>query len=169
FVVRLIDADQQSAYMDEGTYVLTGRMLVEQHAVYADVLNWAYGSYLWPLLAGFADRAGGLLMLRGLTALCGVLMTLATALAAYRLAPTTVRGRRRQAVALLAGAIMAVAPTAIAIGRFATYDGLAAAAFMLGISLLLPTEAPGRRLTLLGAAALLFVAFLAKYLVEIGR
>jgi hypothetical protein len=32
--VRLAGADQQSAYMDEGTNVLTGRMLIEQHAVY---------------------------------------------------------------------------------------------------------------------------------------
>ena len=55
--LRLAGADQQSAYMDEGTNVLTGRMLIEQHAVYAEVLNWAYGSYLWPLVAGARRRA----------------------------------------------------------------------------------------------------------------
>src|SRR5918911_435669 len=57
--LRLDGLEQQSAYMDEGTYVLTGRMLLEQHAVYAEALSWAYGSYLWPLLAGVADELRG--------------------------------------------------------------------------------------------------------------
>ena len=165
--VRLAMADQQSAYMDEGTNVLTGRLLVERHAVYAEILNWAYGSYLWPLVAGLADTWGGLRMVRAVTAVCGLLMVLATALAAARLAPAAVPGTRRWGVALLGGAIMAVAPTAVGVARFGTYDALAGAGFMLGTSLLLPLGAAHRRRTLLAAAALLFVAFLAKYLVAI--
>ncbi len=61
---------------------------------------------------------------------------------------------------------MAIAPTAIAVGRFGTYDALAGAAFMGGVSLIVPV-ARRRPTTLLTAALLLFVAFLAKYLVAI--
>lgn len=165
--LRLAGADQQSAYMDEGTNVLTGRMLIEQHAVYAEILNWAYGSYLWPLVAGLADAVGGLRMVRGVTAVCGVAMVLATAWAAAQLAPNATPRHRRNGVALLAGGMMAVAPTAIGVGRFGTYDALAGAAFMLGVTLLISTSRPSSPFRLLFAAALLFVAFLAKYLVAI--
>jgi hypothetical protein len=165
FAIRVAAAGQQSAYMDEGTNVITGRMLVEQHAVYAEVLNWAYGSYLWPLIAGVADEIGGLQLVRGVTAACGALMVLATALLAARLAPPSMSRERRWTVALLAGGAMAIAPTAIAVGRFGTYDALAGAGFMLGVALLSAREIP--RTHMLVAAALLFVAFLAKYLVAI--
>jgi hypothetical protein len=168
--IRLVGANEQSAYMDEGTNVLTGRMLIEQHSIYAEVLNWAYGSYLWPLVAGLADEVGGLGMVRGVTAICGVLMVFATTLTAARLAPCRLSQERRWGVALLAGGIMAVAPTAVAVGRFGTYDALAGAGFMLGVALLLPADgedAPIAAWQLLLAAALLFVAFLSKYLVAI--
>jgi hypothetical protein len=168
--VRLVGADQQSAYMDEGTNVLTGRMLIEQHSIYAEVLNWAYGSYLWPLVAGLADEVGGLRMVRGVTALCGLVMVVATVVSALRLAPRQLSQERRRGVALLAGGIIAIAPTAIAVGRFGTYDALAGAAFMLGVALLLPSDgedAPIPAWLLLAAATLLFVAFLSKYLVAI--
>ena len=62
---------------------------------------------------------------------------------------------------------MSVAPTAIALGRFGTYDALAGAAFMLGVMLLMPDGERVPRGHLLVAAALLFTAFLAKYLVAI--
>ncbi len=167
--LRLAGADQQSAYMDEGTNVLTGRMLIEQHAVYAEVLNWAYGSYLWPLVAGVADELGGLSMVRGVTAACGVVMVIATALAAFRLASGRLARERRLAVALIAGGVMAVAPTAIGVGRFGTYDALAGAGFMLGATLLIPADdqRPVPAVHLLAAAVLLFVAFLSKYVVAI--
>ena len=165
--LRLAAADQQSAYMDEGTNVLTGRILIEQHAIYAEILNWSYGSLLWPLLAGVADELGGLRIVRGLTAVCGVLMVLATAAVAAQLVPETATRARRRVVALVAGGIMAVAPTAIGVGRFGTYDALAGAAFMLGLTLLVPAQKPIAPLRLLLASALLFVAFLAKYLVAI--
>src|SRR6202011_3683718 len=57
--------------------------------------------------------------------------------------------------------------TAVGVGRFGTYDGFSGAAFMLGIALLVPADKARSPLRLLLAAALLFVAFLAKYLVAI--
>src|SRR4051812_50005772 len=110
--IRLAGADRQSAYMDEGTNVLTGRMLIEQHAIYAEILNWAYGSYLWPLVAGVADEWGGLRLVRGVTALGGGAMVLATPLAAYRLAPHQLSPGRPRAGAMVAGWILAGGPPA---------------------------------------------------------
>lgn len=72
-VLRTVLADRPSAYMDEATFILTGRFLIERGAVYADALDWTYGSYLWPLVAAYADLAGGLPLVRfvvPLTAAC---------------------------------------------------------------------------------------------------
>jgi hypothetical protein len=166
--LRLVGIDQQSAFMDEASNILAGRMLIEQHTVYADLLNWAYEWYLWPVLAGFADEFGGLAFVRSVTAMCSVIMVIATSVAAARLAPRDLNQDLRWAVALLAGAIMAVAPTAIGVGRFGTYDALAGATVMLGVTLILgrrESEVP--RWQLLAAAMLLFGAFLSKYLVAV--
>ncbi len=167
FVLRVLLAGGHSAFMDESSYILTGRILFERHEVYAGALEWTFGSYLWPLLAGAADMLAGPRLVRTLTAAFGVVMTLATVATAYQLAPRRIDHARRWAAALLAGLIMAVFPTAIAIGRFGTYDALAGAAFMSGVALLVRARVAGGRAWLLGAAGLLFVGFLAKYLVAL--
>src|SRR5688572_19029107 len=73
--------------MDEATFILTGRFLIEHGAVYADALDWTYGSYLWSLVAAYAAMAGGLALVRLIVAVLGAIMVLATSLAAARLAP----------------------------------------------------------------------------------
>jgi len=163
-MVRVLASDRPSAYMDEATFILTGRFLIERGAVYADALDWTYGSYLWSILAGYADIVGGLGLVRLLVALFGVIMVLATMVAAARLAPAD---PDRWVAALLAGAIMAASPTAIGVGRFGTYDALAGAAFTSGVALLIPGRPRGRWAELLAGAMLLFVAFLAKYIVAV--
>lgn len=167
FTLRALLINRQSAFMDEKTQILIGRYLIEKHTVYADALDWSYGSYLWPLLAGAADMVGGLSLVRLLTALFGALMVLATALTTLNLAPRTASPSQRWTAALLAGLVMALFPTAIALGRFGTYDAFAGAAFMAGIALLVSVRHSGRRTALLGAAGAMFVAFLSKYVVAI--
>lgn len=167
FVLRALLAARQSAYMDEGAMILAGRTLLEKRSSYADVLDWAYGSYLWPLIAGAADMAGGLTLVRLVTALLGAMMTVATALTAAALAPRSLSEPRRWSAALLAGLVMALFPTAVALGRFGSYDSLAGAAFMGGVALLAFHRRNGGRLRLPAAALLLFVAFLAKYMVAV--
>jgi len=167
FTLRALLAGSNSAFMDEGTYALTGRMLIEHHTNYAGYLNWAYGSYLWGLLAGVMDMLGGLLAMRLLTAVLSALMVLATALTTRAIAPPSMSATRRDTAALVAGALMAALPTAIAVGRFATYDPLAGAALMGCIAVLATTWRTGQRRTLVAAAALLFTAFLSKYVVAI--
>lgn len=166
-VLRLLMAGNQSAYIDEAGQILAGRTLIEQGKDYANILSWSYGSYLWPLVAGAADIAGGLVAVRAVTALCGVVMTFATAAAAFRLAPASLSPSRRWSVALLAGLTMAVFPTAIGVGRFGTYDALAGAGFMGGVALYVPLGRNKRPATLLASALLLFVAFLSKYVIAI--
>lgn len=168
FALREMLAAQQSAYMDESTFVLTGRYLLEKNSVYAGALDWTYGSYLWSIIAALTYVVGGLTLLRTLQALLGTLMVAATIIAAVRLAPRRANNKLDWTTALIAGLLMAIFPTAIAVGRFATYDGLSGAAFMGGIALLIPAfKASGRRTELLAAAALVFIAFLAKYVVAI--
>ncbi len=167
FILRALFIEQQSAYMDENTNILIGRYLIERHAVYADALNWSYGSYLWALLAGAADMLGGLTLVRTVTALLGAIMTLATGIAAAALTSAIVGPTRRWIVGGLAALIMAIYPTAIGVGRFASYDALAGAAFMLGIAILLIARQRGNWWLLPLAALGLFIAFLAKYVVAI--
>ncbi len=167
FILRVLFIQQQSAYMDENTNILIGRYLIERHAVYADALNWSYGSYLWALFAGAADMLGGLTLVRTVTALLGAIMTLATGITAVALTPATMSPTRRWIVGGLAALIMAISPTAIGVGRFASYDALAGAAFMLGIAILLIARQRGNWWLLPLAALGLFIAFLAKYVVAI--
>ncbi len=166
FTLRALFLDLQSAFMDEGTYILTGRHLIEGGEVYAYYLYWAYGSYLWPLMAGAADMMGGIGAVRLLTAILGASMVVPTAFLAAHLAPPHLKASRWTA-GLIAGLVMATFPTAIAVGRFGTYDLMAGAAFMGGVALLATLRERSRRWVLLTAAAVLFTAFLSKYIVAL--
>jgi 4-amino-4-deoxy-L-arabinose transferase-like glycosyltransferase len=167
FVLRVLLIGQHSAFMDEGSYILGGRYLIEHGRIYADALEWTYGYYLWPLAAGAADIAGGLVLVRTLTAAFGTVMAIATAFAAMQLAPRDLSPARRWTVGLIAGLIMALAPAAIGIGRLGTYDAPAAAFFMTGVAILAAGLNAGKGRYLLAGAALFFIAFLTKYLVAI--
>ncbi len=167
FLVRAMLVGMQGAYMDEGTYAITGRLLIREHRSYLLVLNWAYGSYLWPLMAGAADMAGGLTAVRLTSSALGAVAVLGTALFAYYLTPPRLTQPQRLSIALIAGAVMALFPTAIGVGRFATYDPPAAAGFMLSVGLLAGVRRTGRKTWLIAAAALIFFAFLSKYVVAI--
>lgn len=167
FVLRVLLMRQQSAFMDEGSYILSGRFLIEHGTVYADALDWTYGFYLWPLIAGAADITGGLFLVRMITAALGAVMAAATVIATVQLAPRTISPTLRWTAGLIGGLIMALAPTAIGIGRLGTYDALAAAAFMSGVAVLAVGLRTGRAPFFFLAAVLVFTGFLAKYLVAL--
>ena len=167
FLMRVLLIGDQSAYMDEGTFILTGRTLIEKHAVFFKALDWTYGSYLWSLVAASADILGGLRLVRIVNASFGAVMGLATAIVTLRLTPVDAPHARPRTVAVVAGSIMALLPTAVGVGRFGTYDAMAGAAFMSSVALLVIYRQTGRWPVLLGAAALIFIGFLAKYVVAI--
>jgi 4-amino-4-deoxy-L-arabinose transferase-like glycosyltransferase len=164
--LRAIQAANQSAYMDEATYIQVGGILLAHRLPSPDLVGRDFGSYLWPILAAAMDRVGGLLAVRLLTAVLGAFMVLGSVLFAYRCTHAITEARRRR-VALIAGFVMAVFPTAIAIGRFGTYDALAGACFMCGVALVVPVRNSRQPLFLPLAAALLFVGFLSKYVLAI--
>jgi hypothetical protein len=167
FAIRAMQAGSQSAYMDEATNIQVGRTLLAGGSPSPDLVGRDYGSYVWPLVSSSVDRLGGLLAVRLVTAGLGAVMVLSTAVFAYRCIPEMAGHRRRWAVALIAGLIMAVFPTAIALGRFGTYDALAGAGFMSAVALVVPVRRRALPPLLLLAAALLFIGFLAKYVLAI--
>jgi hypothetical protein len=166
FILRALFVGEQSAFMDEKSYILIGRYLIEQQRDHFNALEWVYGFYLWPILAGFVDIWGGLTAVRLVTSAFGVVSVLMTALTALWIAPRSLSSSQRWLAALIAGGFMAVFPTAIAVGRLGTYDAMAAAAFMTGIALLVRAQ-NGRSWLLLAGTIAVFVAFLTKYIVAV--
>jgi hypothetical protein len=190
-VLRLWDLSQsqQSAYMDEASYIVTGRLLLEQGKVYANALQWTFGSFLYPVLAGWLDQQGGLILARSLSLVSNLVTVLAViflTLGLFKNVPKSqpqaradfALGSKPVMAALIAGLLVAVLPTAIALSQFATYDALAAglfacggAAFVWGRRQIELAEQTGTKrtvlvLSLFGLAALcLFAAFLTKYVV----
>lgn len=190
--LRLWEFSQLSPYMDESNYIVTGRTLLEQGQVYANALQWTFGSFLYPIMVGWLDAAGGLAAARSLSVIAGLVMVLAVILATvglFKALPGS-RGKARADFALgskpvmaglLAGLLVAVMPTAIALSRFATYDATAAAFFAVGgalfvwarreMALVKLTSAKGLSRTTLVlyalAALALFAAFLTKYVVAL--
>src|SRR5690348_3144183 len=75
WVLRAHNPHYSSAYMDESIYVLYGRMFLSRHfeAPIDQPLHFSFGWYLWPILAAWADRLGGLVGVRELAAAMGTL------------------------------------------------------------------------------------------------
>lgn len=189
--LRLWDFSQSSAYMDEASYIVTGRLLVEHNQIYADALHWTFGSLLYPVLAGLADQQGGLVAARALSlgfSLVSVLATILLTLGLFKKIPQTKEqaradftlGSKPVMASLLAGLVVAVLPTAIALGQFATYDAMAAAMFVSGCATYVWARREAKLASLSGvsrtlnvlvlfglAATFFFLAFLAKYVVAI--
>ncbi len=189
--LRIWEFGQQSAYMDEASYIITGRTLLEQGSIYANALQWTFGSLLYPILAGWFDTQGGLLAARGLSVFFGLVTILATiflTLGLFKAIPENKEKARADyalfsrpvIAALLAGLLVAVLPTPIALSRFATYDAMAAGLFVAGAAFFvwarrevivntrlgLRRNAPVFGLFFL-AAVFLFGAFLTKYVVAL--
>ncbi len=189
--LRFWDINRQSAFMDEASNIITGRMLLEQGKLYANALTWAFGSPIYAVLVGVFDQRGGLLLARGLSIIAGLVTVLSVifmTLGLFKVIP----GSKEQAradfaissrpvmAALLAGLVVAIMPTAIALSRFATYDATAIGWFAAGCAVLAwavresrIARATGEKRTLsifalfLVAATLLFLGFLTKYVIAL--
>ena len=133
----------KSPYMDEASNIITGRMLAEQGKVYANALEWSYGSVLYPIMVGWFDQQAGLTGARTLSLLAGLVTVFSTIVMTLGLFKAQATGWRKSRsdlaltskpmiAALLAGLLVAILPTAIGISRFATYDATAAGFFAAG-------------------------------------
>ncbi len=158
---RAQNPNYSTAYMDESVYVVYGRMFLSRHfeAPLDSPLRWSFGWYLWPVLAAWADRIGGIVAVREMAAVMGTVVVGAVYGIARRLYGT--------GTALGAAAIFAVLGPAIMTSRIATRDAGSIFFFALGLWLYVRAWQENERLSWFGAAAAFFAAFLCKYIVAI--
>ena len=186
--LRLWGFSSQSAYMDEASYIVSGRAWLDTGTVYANAPRWMFGSQLYPIAAGWADGIGGLEAVRMLNIGFGLLAVFATIVLTLGLflPVTDTKDDARSNIALtskpmlaalMAGLVVAVMPQAIGLSRFATYDMPAAGLFVAGAAAFVwarRLSRPGSRMRtgavialFAVAASLMFGAFLMKYIVAL--
>ena len=159
--LRVVAPRYSTAYMDESVYVVYGRMFLSRHfeAPLDTPLQWSFGWYLWPAMAAFADRIGGLLALRELAAALGTVTVAATYGFATRVFNKT--------VGLGAAAVMAVLGPALLVSKIATRDSGSICFFALGLWAYAAAWQKNRKRDWMLAALCFFAAFLCKYLVAV--
>lgn len=147
--------------MDESIYVLYGRMFLTAHfePPIDHPLHFSFGWYLWPALAAAADRLGGIVGVRELAALLGLL----TVLAVYGFA----RRLFSPAVGLASAAVFAFLGPAVLTSRIATRDVAAICFLALGLWLSVRAWQQREWQAWLASAGFFFAAFLCKYLVAL--
>lgn len=152
---------QGSAFIDEALNVAYGRLFLASplSPPLRDTVYWHNGWFLWPIAAALADKAGGLVAVRLLAALLGAITTVLVGLLGARLFSRPVGWAAALLYALLGPAVFAAS-----LGEYdaAAMAGLAAAAYMLAGAC--EEDHP---LQWLSGAALLFAAFLCKYVVAL--
>jgi hypothetical protein len=159
--LRAWDPLYSTAYMDESVYVVYGRMFLSRmfESPLDTPLHHSFGWYLWPAMSATADRLGGLIGVRELAALMGVLCVVAMYHFARRLYSPEVGVASAAIFALLAPAIYA--------SRIATRDAGALGFFALGMCLFAVAWEKKSTASWLSCAAALFAAFLCKYIVAV--
>ncbi len=148
---------QASAFIDEALNVAYGRLFLASplSPPLRDTLYWHNGWYLWPLAAALADKLGGLYAVRLAAALLGAVTTVLVGVLGARVFSRETGWAAAAFYALLGPPVFAAS-----LGEYdaAAIAALAAAACVLARAL--DDDRPGRWL---GGAALLFTAFLCKY------
>ncbi len=157
--LRATNLRYNTAYMDETIYVVYGDMFVHNSfdKPLEHPMQWSFGWYAWPVAAYAAERVGGILGVRALAALLGVL----TVLAVYGI------GRRLFSpdVGLASAAVFTFLAPAVYAFRIATRDSGALFFFAIGLWLYIRAWQDRKNRAWLGAALCFFAAFLCKYIV----
>ncbi len=159
--LRAWDPLYSTAYMDESVYVVYGRMFLSRmyESPLDTPLHHSFGWYLWPAMSAVADRLGGLVGVRELAALMGLLCVVSMYYFARKLYSPE--------VGVAAAAIFALLAPAIYASRIATRDAGALGFFALGMWLFVLAWEKKNTVSWLGCAGALFAAFLCKYLVAV--
>jgi len=116
-LVRLTHITYNTLFVDEAIYATVGQDVL-QGVFKQNATTFMFGSYLYPTVAAIASDIGGVVGLRGLSAL----LSTVTAVFVYL---TTLRLFGKQA-ALWAMAIFGLTGISISLGQLAVYDSLAA-------------------------------------------
>jgi len=122
-------------------------------------LHHSFGWYLWPAMSAIADHLGGLVGVRELAALMGLLCVISMYYFARKLYSAE--------VGVAAAAIFALLAPAIYASRIATRDAGALGFFALGMWLFAAAWEKRSTVSWLGCASALFAAFLCKYIVAV--
>src|SRR3989344_2048534 len=140
FVVRIINIDYNSPFLDEAIYVVFGKKILEgQFREVADSISWVGGlPFFYPLLSAIFYQIGGILGSRIFNVFLGTAATFA-----------------------------ATTAIPIALSRLAIYDMLSFTIFLMAIVIFQKALQEGNRFRYLSSAIALFFAFLAKYIVAI--
>lgn len=160
-LVRLTHITYNTLFVDEAIYATVGQDVL-QGVFKQNATTFMFGSYLYPIVAAIASNIGGVVGLRGLSAL----LSTVTAVFVYL---TTLRLFGKQA-ALWAMAIFGLTGISISLGQLAVYDSLAAplmaaSLYCLVMAALVEVNDVAREDWYLLAAAVTFsLSFLAKYI-----
>lgn len=152
---------RNTAFQDEALYVFAGRQ-IWSHWVHGvplldDFSFYMSGNpYVYPVLAGPLDRVGGVELVRALSTL---LMLIVTVCGYY-----VTRSLFDRKAALLAAVFFAVQGPVLFLSRLATYDPLCLCALALAVALLVYVGESRRVWFALGLGPLLVLAFFSKYL-----
>src|SRR5437868_13991655 len=147
--------------MDESVYVVYGRMFLSRmfESPLDTPLHHSFGWYLWPAMAATADKLGGLVGVRELAALMGLLCVVSMYYFARKLYSAE--------VGVAAAAIFALLAPAVYASRLATPDAGALGFFAVGMWLFAVAWEKKTTAAWLGCASAFFAAFLCKYIVAV--
>ncbi|HKW89250.1 MAG TPA: glycosyltransferase family 39 protein [Candidatus Acidoferrales bacterium] len=161
WILRAHNPHYSSAYMDESIYILYGRMFLSRHfeAPIDQPLHFSFGWYLWPILAAWADRFGGLVGVRELAAALGTLTVCSVYAFARRLFSIP--------VGLASALVFTFLGPAVLASRIATRDVGSIFFLALGLWLFVRAWQEAEWPTWLVASLAMFAAILCKYLVAI--
>lgn len=168
FLIRVINLNYNSAFLDEATYIVLGKKILAGHfREVAGSVSWVGGlPFLYPPLSAIFFSMGGILGSRFLNVFLGtfavfLIYYLAKSLSIFK------EEEDNKIVGLLASSFLATSTIPIAFSRLAIYDILSFTIFLLALVAFSKAIFKGERSWYIACALIFFLSFLAKYIVVI--
>lgn len=161
-IVSMVDLDYNSVFIDEAYQITMGKEIIGGEPCLG-CPHHTGSVMIWPVLAGLANRVGGIHAVRTLNVLIGLALTVVV----YATAATLFGGN----LGLIAAALFMCTGQTLYLMKLGTYDMIAA--FFIGSSFFMfvvsaTTAAPWHRnLAIVFGAAALFLAAITKYLLPV--
>lgn len=168
FILRVYDLHYSTPFIDEAQYIVVGLRILGGDLISGIAASsWVGGfPYVFPLLTAAFYSLGGIIGSRMFTVILGTICVFLM----YQLTQQLMffkDKRMNQKAGLFAATFLAVTTIGITTSRLAIYDGLAFTLFFLGIILFHRAVYSGEKFIYVISAIILFLSFLAKYIVII--
>jgi 4-amino-4-deoxy-L-arabinose transferase-like glycosyltransferase len=168
FLFRIYNINYNTPFLDEAQYIAVGlKILSGDFETGFGGISWIGGSpFMYPLLSAIFYSIGGIVGSRFFMVILGTISVFLM----YQLTKQLLFFGTKQAnerAGLIAAAFMTITTIAIITSRIAIYDGLAFTLFLLGVVFFHKAIYTGERRFYLWSAVILFLSFLAKYIVLI--